>query len=237
MDRIGEWRLIDSDEPQEPAARTPEQPAQRGTGWERIVAIVAMVVMGAAGVAIWVTLPQGGVQLDVAGQIGVAGPAESHDAGAAPQTDDAGPDIVVDVQGAVARPGLHTLSAGSRVGDAIAAAGGYSTQVDIEAAAQRLNLAERLVDGAKIRVPRRGEVLPQATSGAATGPAEGGLIDINHASSTELETLPGIGPVTAGKIIAAREQAPFATIDELQTRDVVGPATFEKIRELITATP
>lgn len=236
MDRIGEWRLIDVDESQA-SARAPEPPAARGSGSERIAALVAVVVIGVAGLAIWTTLPQGSVQLDVAGQVGVAGAGPSIDAAAALPTDAAVPDIVVDVQGAVVSPGLHSLADGSRVGDAIAAAGGYSTEVDIGAAADRLNLAERLVDGSKIHAPRRGDELPQASAGPESGPAEGGLIDINRASATELETLPGIGPVTAAKIIGAREQAPFATIDELQTRDVVGPATFEKIRALITASP
>ena len=237
MDRIGEWRLIDADESPEAPARAKEPPAARGSGWERIAALVAIVVIGIAGVAIWVTLPQGGVQLDVAGQIGAGGVVPSSDAAAGLPYDTAAPEIVIDVQGAVVSPGLHALATGSRVGDAIAAAGGYGPQVDIDAAARQLNLAERLVDGSKIHVPRRGDDLAQASAGPPAGTAGGGLVDINHASATELDTLPGIGPVTAAKIIGAREQAPFVTIDELQTRDVVGPATFEKIRELIIAAP
>ena len=237
MDRVGEWRLIDSEDSQEPEARGPEPPTDNRSDWQRLAAVMAVVVIGAVGIAIWVTLPQDGVQLDVSGQVGVVdlGPTIDRAAGAA--TTEATPDLVVDIQGAVTQPGLHPLAAGSRVGDAIAAAGGYGPQVDIDAAAQRLNLAERLVDGAKIHVPERGQTLPAASGGLAEALTGGGLIDINHASVSELDTLPGIGPVTAAKIIAAREQAPFATTQELETRDVVGPATFEKIRELITATP
>ena len=63
------------------------------------------------------------------------------------------------------------------------------------------------------------------------------MIDINHATADELDTLPGIGPVTAAKIIDARTQAPFATVDELQSRGVVGASTFEKLRDLVTVTP
>jgi competence protein ComEA len=139
------------------------------------------------------------------------------------------------VQGAVVNPGVHSVPAGSRVADAIAAAGGYSTEVDIAAAASALNLAERLRDGQKIHVPARGEAvtLPAGATQPPTG-ATNGQIDINHATQGELESLPGIGPVTAAKIIAAR---PFATIDELDSRDVVGPSVMEQIRDLITVTP
>ena len=139
-------------------------------------------------------------------------------------------------------PGLHRLPADSRVGDAIAAAGGYSAQVDIVAAAALLDLAERLVDGAKVHVPARGEVTAAIPGGAAPigasapGPG-GGLIDVNHASAEELDTLPGIGPVTAEKIISARTEAPFASVDDLLARSVVGPSTMDKIRDLITVQP
>jgi competence protein ComEA len=148
-------------------------------------------------------------------------------------------EIVVDVEGAVVRPGLHRLPFGSRVGDAIAIAGGYSPQVDIDAAAALLNLAESLVDGAKVHVPARGEAVSATTPArepGAAGPAgASGLIDINTATSEQLDTLPGIGPVTAAKIIAAREEAPFASVDELLSREVVGSSTFEKLRSLVAA--
>jgi competence protein ComEA len=147
----------------------------------------------------------------------------------------AAPALVVDVEGAVAEPGVHHVPAGGRVADAIAAAGGYSTEVDIAAAAGMLNLAALVTDGQKIRVPARGEVASfPGDATAAPGDAPTGPIDINHATQGELESLPGIGPVTAAKIIAAR---PFGSIDELDARGVVGPSTLEKIRDLITVTP
>jgi competence protein ComEA len=155
---------------------------------------------------------------------------------------------LVDVEGAVARPGVYRLRPGSRIGDAVSAAGGYGADVDAELAAATLNLAQPLQDGQKVHIPRRGEQAPAAAatsgsgsgaSGAAPGGTEpggsgGGLIDLNRATSAELEELPGIGPATAGKIIAAREEAPFTSVDELRERSVLGPATFEKVRDLVT---
>jgi competence protein ComEA len=148
--------------------------------------------------------------------------------------------VMVDINGAVEAPGLYSLPAGSRVGDAIEAAGGYSPAVDLEAAAARLNLAARLADGDKVHVPRRGEPpAPTAslTDGAPGSGSAGALIDVNNADQRLLETLPGIGPVTAGKIIAARSETPFSTVDDLLARKVVGPATFEKIRALVIVAP
>ncbi len=151
-------------------------------------------------------------------------------------------ELIVDVEGAVGRPGLHRLPAGSRVGDAVAAAGGFAPRVDAVAAARTLNLAEPLLDGAKVVVPSLGDGsivtsgsgpgAPEVTPGAGSVP---GLIDINSADAATLESLPGIGPVTASEIIAARTSAPFASVDELLSRGVVGPATFEDIRALVTA--
>lgn len=240
MERVDQWRVIESEEV---VAKAEQAKSDAGDatgangGWRLTALLMTAGILVAVGVAIWATLPQGGVTLDVAGH---ENPLETQAPGRVPAavalpTGEAA--LVVDVEGAVVRPGVHELRAGSRVADAIAAAGGYSTQVDIGAAAQALNLAERVTDGQKIHVPARGEgaALPGA---ATTVPAGGsGLIDVNHASGDELESLPGIGPVTAAKIIAAREQQPFASIDELDSRGVVGPSTLEQIRDLITVTP
>ena len=142
--------------------------------------------------------------------------------------------VVVDVSGAVARPGLVTLPAGSRVGDAIAAAGGFGPGVDVRAATL-LNLAAPLTDGAQVVVPERG-VGPTSGAGTATVDAQtrgSRRLDLNTASEAELESLPGIGPVTAAKIVAARGEAAFTSVDDLRTRKLVGPTTYERIRDLV----
>lgn len=138
--------------------------------------------------------------------------------------------IVVDVAGAVRAPGLYRLPAGARVGDAISAAGGFGPAVDAVAVATLINLAAPLSDGDKVVVPARGAATDQ-TAGGDPGTR---LVDLNRASQSELEALPGIGPVTAGKIIAARTERPFRDAQELLDRGIVGRATWEKIRDLVT---
>lgn len=154
--------------------------------------------------------------------------------------------LVVDVAGAVARPGLVELPAGSRVGDAIAAAGGYAGDADLDAASG-LNLARPLEDGEQVRVPRIGEVtassgapptaVDPAAGGAGTGTpgTAGGLVNLNTATPEELEALPGIGAVTVQKIVAARQEQPFASLEDALQRGVIHRGQLEDIRELATA--
>lgn len=227
---VSEWRLIEP-EPPGPATAAPPPTAQAGQPARLIAVAAALAVLGAIGLAIWTTLPAGGVQLDLSAP--VAGDPLETDTGAVEVPPSLAPAVLVDVQGAVARPGLHQLPPGSRVGDAIEAAGGYSGQVDIAAAAAAINLAQPLADGAKIVVPVYGWRLSEPSAPAAESTSAGGPIDINTASADQLDTLPGIGPVTAAKIIAAREVAPFASVDELLSREVLGPATYEKVRPLV----
>jgi len=138
--------------------------------------------------------------------------------------------LVVDVAGAVHSPGLYRLPAGARVGDAITAAGGFGPTVDVVAASQLLNLAAPLTDGQKIVVPARGASAPATATSAGSQ-----LVDLNRASQSELEALPGVGPVTARKIISARTERPFASARELVDRKIVGQAVWEKIQDLVTA--
>lgn len=145
--------------------------------------------------------------------------------------------IIVDVAGAVVTPGVYRLMSGARVGDAVDAAGGFSPRVDADRVASELNLAATLADGQEVRVPSRDDPAGgRATHGGATGSggSSGALIDLNSATQSELESLPGIGPVTASKIIDARSESPFRAIEELRERGLVGQKTFDSIKALIS---
>ena len=135
--------------------------------------------------------------------------------------------LVVHVSGAVLNPGLYQLPPGSRVQDAIQAAGGLLPEADAGA----LNLAALIKDGQRILVP----TILQAQATAASNTTQAGLVDINSASQEALESLPGIGPVLAQRILEYREaNGPFATVEDLQKVEGVGTDTFEKLRELVT---
>ena len=153
--------------------------------------------------------------------------------------------VVVHVTGAVSRPGVVTLPPGSRVTDAINAVGGASAEADT----QQLNLARVLTDGEQIRVPRIGDVLPDpapqpggdAASGARTAPGKSGgggasgMVNINTASASELEKLPGIGPALAQRIVEYRDShGPFASVDALTDVPGIGKAKLEGLREQAT---
>ena len=139
--------------------------------------------------------------------------------------------IVVDVVGAVRRPGLYRLSEGARVADAVARAGGATPKAQLEL----VNLAARVADGQQIVVPRRGAVAASAgVGGAGTSVPPSGPVHLNTATLEELDALPGVGPVTAQKILDYRqEHGSFASVDELDAIPGIGPARLEQLRELV----
>ncbi len=183
------------------------------------VALLAVMLLG--------TLTLEGDELSAA--IGEPLDAQPVMAGEARLTASAADEIVVDVAGAVARPGLHRLWAGDRVGDAIEAAGGYAPRVDLLAASERLNLAQPLQDGIKVLVPELGI---DRHEGSAAGD---GRIDLNSADQAELESLPGVGPVTARKILDARAERRFSSARDLRARGLVGESVFEDLQHLVQA--
>jgi competence protein ComEA len=172
-----------------------------------------------------------------------AGPTPS----AAPKPDEP---VVVSVVGLVHKPGLVTLKTGARIADALTAAGGALEGADVIG----LNMARRVADGEQIIVGIAGPLGQPAAMGSSIGPepaaatsegapsqagnasAPGGLVDLNTATVEQLDTLPGIGPVTAAAIVAWRDaNGQFTSVDQLGDVDGIGPARLEKLRDLVHA--
>ena len=166
----------------------------------------------------------------------VGGPADEEEAGA----------VFVHVAGAVSRPGVVDLPSGSRVVDAVRAAGGLRPDADPD----RVNLAAELADGQRIVIPVRGqevpvEVLPTGPSGAAGGgagtgtgvggaPGSAGPVDLNTATAEQLDALPGVGPATATAILSHREEhGPFRSVEDLIEVRGIGEAKLDGLRDLV----
>ena len=143
--------------------------------------------------------------------------------------------VIVHITGAVPRPGVYALPQGARVQDAISAAGGFLA----EAEKSQLNLAQLLEDGEKLDIPFIEGASPIITTPVpevVTATTE--LVNINTASLEELDTLPGIGPTTAQKIVEYREQnGPFVSIEDIINVSGIGPGTYERLKDLITVGP
>jgi competence protein ComEA len=189
-----------------------------------------LVAVAATALAAWLLLRtvSGGAPTPVALVPGTPMPAVSGSlAGAATPTRQ--PDLVVYVVGEVKRPGLVRLPPGSRVADAIAAAGGLREGGSSGA----LNLARPLVDGEQVDVSR--EAAPDAPAVPGGGGPSAGPVNLNTATLEQLDTLPGVGPVMAGRILDWRTQhGGFATVDQLREVSGIGDRTFERLSPLVT---
>jgi competence protein ComEA len=143
------------------------------------------------------------------------------------------PKVVVHVVGAIRRPGLYRLREGARIADALARAGGATRKADLSL----VNLAAPLSDGVQVVVPKRVPAAGPAAAGAPAAPTAGaaqGPVHLNSATLEQLDALPGVGPVTAQKILDFREQnGGFASVDELDAVPGIGPSRMEQLRELV----
>jgi competence protein ComEA len=197
-----------------------------------VVALVALAVVA----AVFVVFRTGGESEAVPNRAALAEPAHESPLVPSPTSTGAsstgGGDVTVDVAGKVRRPGLTTLPAGSRVADALEKAGGPRGRVDLSA----LNLARVLVDGEQILVGRAAPPggIAAGASTAAPDPA-GALVNLNTATTEQLETLPGVGPVTAQKILEWRgANGAFSSVDELLDVDGIGDKTLAEIAPHVT---
>ncbi|HTJ34553.1 MAG TPA: ComEA family DNA-binding protein [Dactylosporangium sp.] len=178
-----------------------------------LLVVAGLVVLVSAGV-VWWSRPK------VTAAPPVSAASAAAPASSAPQM------VVVSVTGRVNRPGLVRLPAGSRVADAIEAAGGVSPGVDLTG----VNLARKVVDGEMIAIG----ITPPPGAGGGGGTA-GGLVNLNTATTSELQTLPGIGEVLAGRIVEYREQhGGFRAVTDLRQVEGIGDAKFQQLKDRVT---
>lgn len=205
-------------------------PGRRGV--KALAAVAAVVVLGAAVLA-WRSRPR-------------AEPVAGTSAAASHATPEAGPagepgasastgEIVVAVAGKVRRPGLVRLPAGARVADALTAAGGALPGTDVAL----LNLARKVTDGELILVgvgaPPGAQAMPGVDPGSGAGALPGGKVNLNTATLAQLDSLPGVGPVLAQRILDHRERhGAFRSVGDLRRVDGIGDARYEQLKELVT---
>jgi competence protein ComEA len=153
--------------------------------------------------------------------------------------------LMVDISGAVNSPGVYAFSSNDRIVDALKKAGGLSKNADASYIAKAVNEAMKLTDGMKIYIPKVGEIVSSSLVGNASASsvhsgssstgstvlgAQTGLISINSATEAQLDSLPGVGAVTAGKIISGR---PYGSVEELLSKKVVSASVFGKIKDKV----
>ncbi len=209
-----------------------------------LVGLVAVLILLLAGVGLWYSrsLPR---PIEVASTATSTAPFASSPAapasGVALSSTSASPSVsataavlIVDVTGAVRKPGVFDFVVGDRVIDAVERAGGALENADLTL----LNLAAPLTDGQQILVPKKGATVSVPPVGTGTTPGTvttGALVNINTADEATLETLNGVGPVLGAAIIQYRtDHGPFASVDQLDEVSGIGPATLEDLRAQVT---
>ena len=212
-----------------------------GAGRQRVaVALLALAALLVAGF-VWVrasprllgpTAGQAAAADDLAGAPGDQGaaPPDQTLPRAAPDTSSgagAAGRVAVHVAGRVRHPGLIRLPIGSRVQDAIRAAGGPAAGADLDA----VNLARKLTDGEQVLVPGPGDSASPTVPGTPATPT---VLDLNTATVEQLDTLPGVGEVTAGRIVAYRAAHPFTAVDDLLEVPGIGQRRFDQLKDLVT---
>ena len=191
-------------------------PDPRRARARRIAGVALTLVLGGLGIAVFVTA------VTPHGSSTVIAPDES-----ASTREPIATEIYVHILGQVVRPGLYALPDGARAVDAVAAAGGFTPTAD----AGGVNLARFVSDGEQIVVPAIGD----ATTGTAPGIAGDGRVNLNTADAAALDTLPGVGPATAQKILAWREQhGRFESVEDLLDVGGIGEAKLDALRDLVT---
>ncbi|MDA0181782.1 helix-hairpin-helix domain-containing protein [Solirubrobacter phytolaccae] len=203
----------------------PERDPRRMAAWAAAGVVLALL-------AAWY-LARSRPTADAAPPPAVATIAAAQEPTAEPGAAARGTKVVVDVSGAVKRPGVYSLTTQDRVEDALERAGGATRRADVT----QLNRAAKLEDGRQILVPTRGKVAtataPTTPGGAAAAPE--GPINLNTATLEQLDTLDGVGPATAQKIIEYREQhGGFKTVDELDQVSGIGEKRLATLRERVT---
>ncbi|MDQ7902927.1 ComEA family DNA-binding protein [Phytohabitans sp. ZYX-F-186] len=216
----------DDDRPSRAGGGSAFDPGRRGV--RALAAVAAVVVLVAAAIA-WYSRPRA----DPVTAEPV--PAATGDTQADRATAAAGGEVVVAVAGKVRKPGLVRLPEGSRVADALTAAGGVLPGTDIAL----LNLARKVIDGEFILVgvtaPPGDPAGGAPPDGSTGGGAAGGKVNLNTATLAQLDTLPGVGPVLAQRILDHREKnGPFRTVSDLRQVDGIGDTRYEQLKELVT---
>jgi competence protein ComEA len=231
-DEVNAWVVEDDDPPpRKPPPSRPRRTVSRGAAF--VAALIAVVALAVAMPRVLSGGPDAQPLPPRPQPSVLASPGGDTRMLSVSPTPTSGSVVLVHVVGQVRHPGLVRLASGARVGDALRKAGGTTRRADLSA----VNLARLVADGEQVFVPAPGQSPPSAAGpGPAAAPSagSGSPVDLNAATESELDALPGVGPVIAGRIVAwRREHGRFASVEELTEVSGIGDATLERLRPLV----